>query len=121
MAKGVRVALIGCGDMGRQHLEVLQRLEGFEVAALCDVSAEALQRVGEQYRVAAWYQDYEQLLEEVRPDISAVVTQTRGHVGPVVAALRRGISVLCEKPIAIDLAEADQMVAAAAASGAKLA
>lgn len=121
MERKIGVALIGCGGMGRQHLEALGRLGDFRVLALCDVSAEALRQVGEQYQVAARYQDYEQLLAEVKPDIAAVVTQTRGHLGPTLAALRQGVSVLCEKPIAIDLAEADQMVAAAAASGAKLA
>lgn len=121
MADKIRVAVVGCGGMGRHHVEVVQRLDGFAVAALCDVSAEALARMGDQYQVEARYQDCEVMLEEVKPDITAVVTQTRGHVGPAVAALRRGVSVLCEKPIAIDLAEADQMVEAARASGAKLA
>ena len=50
-----------------------------------------------------------------------VATQRRGHHGPTVVALERGISVLCEKPIAIDLQEADEMVQAAERSGAKLA
>ncbi len=121
MGDKIRVAVIGCGGMGRHHIEVLQRTEGFAVAALCDVSAEALTRMGDQYQVAPRYQDCEKMLDEVKPDLAAVVTQTRGHVGPAVAALRRGVSVLCEKPIAIDLAEADLMVEAAATSGAKLA
>jgi predicted dehydrogenase len=121
MGDKIKVAVIGCGGMGRHHVETVQGLEGFEVAALCDVSGEALAKIGDQYQVAARYQDCEQMLDEVRPQIAAVATQTRGHLGPAVAALRRGISVLCEKPIAIDLAEADHMVEAARASGAKLA
>jgi predicted dehydrogenase len=85
------------------------------------VSAEALARAGDQYQVGARYTEFERMYEEVRPQIAAVATQTRGHAAPAVAALKRGISVLCEKPIAIDLAEADQMVEAARASGARLA
>ena len=121
MADRISVAVIGCGGMGRHHVEVVQGMEGFEVAALCDVSTEALAKMGDQYQIPARYQDCERMFAEVKPDIAAVVTQTRGHVGPVVAALERGVSVLCEKPIAIDLAEADRMVEAARASGAKLA
>lgn len=121
MADKVRVAVIGCGGMGRHHVEVVQGMQGFEVTALCDVSAEALAKIGDQYQISARYQDCARLFAEVKPDIAAVATQTRGHVGPVVAALEGGISVLCEKPIAIDPAEADRMVEAARASGAKLA
>jgi predicted dehydrogenase len=61
------------------------------------------------------------MYDALRPDIVVVATQTRGHHGPAVAALRRGIAVLCEKPIAIDLAEADEMVTASQDSGAKFA
>lgn len=112
---------MGCGGMGRHHLEALKKLEGFEVVALCDVSSEALARSGDAFGIAARYTDMEKMYDEVKPDIVTVATQTRGHHAPTVAALRRGISVMCEKPIAIDLAEADEMVAAAKASGAKLA
>ncbi|MBI2502298.1 MAG: Gfo/Idh/MocA family oxidoreductase [Candidatus Latescibacteria bacterium] len=121
MGDKIRVAVIGCGGMGRHHVEVVQGMDGFEVAALCDVSAEALEKIGDQHQIPARYEDCEKMFDEVSPDIAAVATQTRGHCGPVVAALRRGISVLCEKPIAIDLAEADQMVEAGRASGARLA
>ena len=69
----------------------------------------------------AHYTDCRTMCDQVAPDIAVVATQTRGHRAPTVDALERGISVLCEKPIAIDLAEADAMVAAGQASGAKLA
>lgn len=121
MAEKITVAVVGCGGMGRHHLEVVKNLEGFEIAGVCDVFPEALARAKDQYGVAALYQDFEKLYDEVRPELVTVATQTRGHCAPAVAALRRGISVLCEKPIAIDLVEADQMVEAARAGGAKLA
>jgi predicted dehydrogenase len=117
----VRVALVGCGGMGRHHLETIRRLDGFQIAGLCDVMPETLKKVGEQYDVRAAFTDYEALYDDVRPDFVVVATQTRGHYAPTMAALRRGISVLCEKPIAIDLCEADAMVNAARESGAKLA
>lgn len=116
-----RVAVVGCGGMGRHHLQVLAELEGFDTVALCDVSTEALQRSGQEYGIDGQYTDIEAMLDKAQPDIVVVGTQTRHHHGPTVAALRRGVSVLCEKPISIDLVEADEMVEAARASGAKLA
>jgi predicted dehydrogenase len=121
MDKTYRVGLVGCGGMGRHHLSVLKSLPEFEIAAICDIFPDALNRSGEEYGVVARYTDFERMYDEEDLDLVTVATQTRGHHAPTVAALRRGISVLCEKPIAIDLVEADEMVAAAEASGAKFA
>ena len=121
MANTYRTVLVGCGGMGRQHLNILRELPEFEVVGVCDVFAEALEQTGKTYGVSSRFSDFERMYEEMRPDLVVVATQTRGHRAPAVAALQRGISVLCEKPIAIDPAEADEMVAAACASGARLA
>lgn len=121
MANSCRAVLVGCGGMGRQHLKIIQKMPDFEIAGICDVFDEALAEAGDTFGVSGRYSDFERMYDETRPDLVVVATQTRGHRDPAVAALRRGISVLCEKPIAIDPAEADEMVAAAAASGAKLA
>ena len=116
-----RVVLVGCGGMGRHHLRTLDRMQDFEVVGLCDVAEESIDLAREVCGEVAGFSDYVEMYEQLKPDVVTVATQTRGHHGPAVAALERGISVLCEKPIAIDLAEADEMVAAADKSGAKLA
>lgn len=121
LSKTYRVGLVGCGGMGRSHLRTIKQIPGFEISAICDINPESLKKTGEEYKIQTRYQDSEKMYDEIHPDIVVVATQTRGHVAPTVAALSRGISVLCEKPIAIDLVEADEIVAAAAKSGAKLA
>ena len=120
MAASVRVGLVGCGGMGRHHLNVLRALPDFEIVGLCDVSEDARARAGEEYGVGGLYDDPGAMCDAERPDIVTVATQTRHHHDPTVAALQRGVSVICEKPIALDLREADSMVEAAEASGAKL-
>ena len=119
MSKTYRAGLVGCGGMGRHHLRVLNELPEFELVALCDIFPDAVNKSGDEYGVEARYLDFNQMYDEANLDLVTVATQTRGHHGPAVAALQRGISVLCEKPIAIDLVEADDMVAAAERSGAK--
>lgn len=121
MAREIKIALVGCGRMGRYHLEVLQSLPEFVVVALCDIAPQALLHAGNQYGIVERYIDCEEMYDKARPDVVTVATQTRGHCEPTVAALRRGIAVLCEKPMAIDLVEADQMVEAANVTGTKLA
>ena len=121
MTKTYRVGLVGCGGMGRHHLRILKDLPEFEIVALCDISQEVVDQVGDEYAVEKRYTDFDQMYQHSNLDLVTVATQTRGHYAPTVAALEQGISVLCEKPIAIDLTEADQMVTAAKKSGAKLA
>ncbi|MEO2002577.1 MAG: Gfo/Idh/MocA family oxidoreductase, partial [Candidatus Poribacteria bacterium] len=121
MAEAItRVALVGCGGMGRHHLNVLRELADFEIVGLCDVSVEAREKSGAEFGVTGLYADPGEMCDAESPDLVTVATQTRHHHDPTVAALRRGVSVICEKPIALDLREADNMVEAAAASGAKL-
>ena len=116
-----RIGLVGCGGMGRSHLKTLAGMEDFEVVGLCDISRESIGLAREICGETAGFDDYGQMYDELKPDAVTVATQTRGHHGPTVAALERGISVLCEKPISIDLQEADEMVASGEKSGAKLA
>ena len=116
----MRVGVVGCGGMGRHHLGVLNRLPNFEIAAVCDISPKAAQNAAESFQ-AKPYADAGDMCDSESLDLVSVATQTRGHLEPSLAALTRGVSVLCEKPIAIDLAEADAMVEAAEKSGAKLA
>jgi len=121
MTKTYRVGLVGCGGMGRHHLRILNGLPELEIVALCDIFQEAVDRVGAEYAVETRYTDFDQMYQHANLDLVTVATQTRDHHAPTVAALQQGISVICEKPIAIDLVEADQMVTASKASGAKLA
>jgi predicted dehydrogenase len=116
-----RVGLVGCGGMGRHHLSNLRQLPEFEISAICDISLDSLAKIGNEYNVEARYQDFNEMYDKVKLDFVVVATQTRGHLAPTVSALSRGISVICEKPIAIDLVEADEMVSASEKSGAKLA
>ena len=116
-----RVGLVGCGGMGRHHLSNLRQLPEFEISAICDISPDSLAKTGNEYNVEARYQDFNDMYDRVKLDFVVVATQTRGHLAPTVSALSRGISVICEKPIAIDLVEADEMVSASEKSGAKLA
>jgi len=121
MSDKYRVAVVGCGGMGRHHLATIKSLPEFEISAICDISANALEKVGNEYGVSGRYLDFNEMYNKEKLDFIVVATQTRGHVAPTTSALLKGISVLCEKPIAIDPIEADEMVSASEKTGAKLA
>ena len=114
----LRVGVIGLGAMGKGHLEAYGRIpEAVEVAALCDLKEEALAAEGERFPGARTAGDYRELLEPGDLDLVSVITMPQTHCEIAVAALETGAHVLCEKPLAMNVAEADRMLAAAEGAG----
>lgn len=117
-----RAGLIGCGGVSRSHSKGLRAAKNVELVALADVYAPNLQTAGEAYGIDRRYLDYREMLARERLDLVAVCTQAPQHAPIVIAAAEYGVrGVLCEKPIALTLEEADAMLAACARSGTRLA
>lgn len=117
-----KAAIIGVGRMSRGHGRAYQEL-GIPIVAVADISQEALDRACEDYGLAKEkaYLDYTQMLDEAQPDLVSVVTAEGVHAPIVVAAAGRGVrGIVCEKPMAMNLAEAQQMLDACRASGTRL-
>jgi len=112
----LRVAVVGLGMMGRNHLRVWEAAEDVEVVAVADPDPAALARVtaGRQLRT---YEDPERMFAEEKLDLVSVVAPTSLHLPVTLAALRAGANVLVEKPIAATREEAVAMIAAAEEAG----
>lgn len=89
--------------MGRWYAECLAQYEASELVAVCDLDLRRAQELAEAWRVPAVYEDYEAMLDGERLDAVVVATPDRHHTGPALAALARGLHVLCEKPLATTL------------------
>jgi predicted dehydrogenase len=116
VASLLRVAVIGCGFQGRVHLDALRTIPGVEVVAVCDVDTERRGAVADEFGVVGRYADYGDLLDEHELDLVTVCTMPNTHREVTLAALAGGSHVLCEKPFALDLAEARELVEAARAA-----
>ncbi|HEY7132115.1 MAG TPA: Gfo/Idh/MocA family oxidoreductase [Candidatus Limnocylindrales bacterium] len=108
----IRVGVAGLGAVAQAvHLPLLARLpERFEIAALADLSPSLREAMGERHRVrpTARVATVSELLET--SDLDAVILLTSGsHGADALAALDRGLPVLCEKPLAFTVAEADRL------------
>ncbi len=116
----LRVGVIGCGAIAQiMHLPYLRQLsDRYEIAALCDLSPELVESLGDYYHVSRRYTDYRDLLADDPSAVDAVLILTAGSHAPLaLAALRAGKHVLVEKPMCFTLREADEMIAATEASG----
>ncbi len=117
--KTYRVAIIGLGSMGGHHAQAVQAEHNCQLVAGADIQAENKTAWGKRFSIKAIYQNYVQMLDEQQPDLVIVSTQAPVHHDPTLAAAERGIHVFCEKPIALNLAQADRMVATCAANKVK--
>jgi predicted dehydrogenase len=113
----IRVAIIGTGGMANTHAMTLKKEPDVRIAACCDVVRKTAETFAAKHEVPAVYTDYRELLAKESLDAVSVVTSDAAHCEVSVAAFRKGLHVLCEKPIATSSAEAGRMLRAARASG----
>ncbi|MCL4544384.1 MAG: Gfo/Idh/MocA family oxidoreductase [Chloroflexi bacterium] len=112
-----RAAIIGCGRIAHAHVRGYRAQADVEVVACTDVSPEAVQAFGQEFGIPGCYLALEEMLEREKPDVVSVCTHHPLHA-PIVLAVApyRPRAILCEKPIALTLPDADAMIAACAAS-----
>ncbi|MGK9148224.1 Gfo/Idh/MocA family oxidoreductase [Plantibacter flavus] len=115
-----RTAVIGCGDISVVHLDAIRTVSGAELVAVCDVDPTRAASAAAANGVPA-FGDLVELLDTVHPDVVHICTPHHTHADLAITALERGVSVVLEKPVAHTRADGERVIAAAAASGAKIA
>jgi predicted dehydrogenase len=108
----VKAAIAGAGFVARVHAGALREL-GVDLVAVCGRTLEGAEAFG----AGAAYDDLAALLEAERPDVLHVCSPNALHAEQALAALERGIHVVCEKPLAVSSDESARMVEAAASRG----
>jgi predicted dehydrogenase len=113
----LKVAVVGAGHLGRIHAKLLGEVPGVALVGIADPVAAAREKVAADCNTTA-YADHRELLE--RCDAAVIATPTRFHHHVALDFLRQGTPLLIEKPLAADLAEADELVRTARQYGATL-
>ncbi len=119
-----RVGIIACGGIARAHARGWSQTPDVEIAALADSNPQALTEFGEAYDVPPErrYLDYRAMLDREQPDIVSVCSWHGQHAEmTIAAAARKPRVILCEKPMATSLGEADAMITACERNGVRLA
>jgi predicted dehydrogenase len=94
----VKAALIGAGQIARQHLTCLKTLPGVELAAVCDLSPATAEAAAERYGIQTWFTDHRAMLEKVQPDVVHVTTPPTSHFRLAMDSFDAGAHVIAEKP-----------------------
>lgn len=113
----VRVGIIGCGSISLVHTAAYQKLEDVELTACADINFERAKAYAQEHGFARAYPGAEEMMAAEQLDAVSVCTWNNGHMPCSIAALRAGANVLCEKPLAMNTAQAQQMIDVARETG----
>src|ERR1700733_12785253 len=111
----LRVAVIGAGNMGRNHVRTYHNLRGSELLAVADPSPNAA-KLAKEYGVK-FYADYKEMLEAEKPQAVSIAVPTPLHHSIASEVMSRGVHCLVEKPIASTPEEGDELIAIASKNG----
>jgi len=117
----VRWGLIGCGDIARKRVAPALRDSPLcDLIAVSRAQAELAESFANEFGARRWYSDWRELLLDHEIDAVYVATPVHLHAEQTIAAAEAGKHVLCEKPMALNVAECDRMIAACRSSNVRL-
>lgn len=117
MAKKLKIGIIGVGGISTQHIKGYLTDPDVELYAFCDINEERLKAKGEKYGVTRLFTKKEDMLALPEIDAVSVCTWNSEHAPCTIAALKAGKHVLCEKPMATNEKDAQEMLEVARQSG----
>ncbi len=112
----MKYALIGCGRISPNHLAAAQANK-LEIVGLCDIDAAMLEDKMFKFKLdalkVAQYDDYQLMLDEQKPELVSICTESGKHAAIALDCIRRGINIIVEKPLALSIEDADAIIRAA--------
>lgn len=114
-----RVAVAGAGNIAKRHVQAVQKTAGFELAAVADINAERASSLVEGTG-RPFYTDYKEMIAEEKPDVAIITLPHFLHKEALIYAAEQGCHCLLEKPMALNVAECDEMIDAVNRNGVKV-
>ena len=109
----IKLAIAGTGSMANQHADNFGNIRGVKIVACCDIVKKKAQDFAKTHGIANYYTDFDQMLKAESLDAVSIVVSDKFHAPLATAAIKKGLHVFCEKPLATTVADAKKMVKAA--------
>ncbi|MDL2288492.1 Gfo/Idh/MocA family oxidoreductase [Oscillospiraceae bacterium OttesenSCG-928-F05] len=110
MASKVKIGIVGTGTISNEHIAAYKKNPDVELYAFCDVNADRLNQMGKTYGVSRLFTDLDAMLALPELDAVSICVWNSEHAPCAIKALKAGKHVLCEKPMARTVAEAEEML-----------
>ena len=117
----IRWGLIGCGDIARKRVApALCEISNSELVSVSRARFDQAEQFAKEFGARRWYADWKELIADEEVDAVYVATPVHLHAAQAIAAAQGGKHVLCEKPLAMTVAECDEMIAACVENNVRL-
>lgn len=113
----IRLGIIGTGSMANNHALAFKAMRGVKITACCDIDKKKARHFAKQHGIADCYFDFAQMLNEAQLDAVCIVVNDKLHAPIAIGALKKGLHVFCEKPLASTVTDARRMTQAAKKAG----
>lgn len=117
----LKFALVGCGRIAKRHSELLglNQIENATLVAVCDIIEEKAKALGEQFNIP-YYTDMDEMMQKENIDVVSVLSESGYHAKHVINLAKYGKHIVVEKPMALTLDDADEMIRICDANNARL-
>lgn len=117
----LKFALVGCGRIAKRHSELLglNQIKNASLVAVCDVDEEKAKKIGKQFNIP-YYTDMDEMMSKEPIDVVSVLTESGNHAKHVITLAKYGKHIVVEKPMALTIDDADDMIMACQRNGCKL-
>lgn len=114
----LKIALVGCGRIAKRHSELLgyNQIKGASLAAVCDIDIEKAKKIGKQFQVP-YYTDMDEMMTKENIDVVAILTESGNHAQHTIRLAKYGKHIIVEKPMALTIDDADDMILACQNNG----
>lgn len=112
MKNKLKCAVIGVGNMGKNHARIYSELEDVSLVAVVDVNTKIGKNIANEYKTV-YYSNYKEMILKENPDIVSIVVPTLFHYNIAEGCLENGINVILEKPITMNVSDGKKLLALA--------
>lgn len=113
----MRVCVIGCGLVSEKHIPYLRKMEGVNIVGICDLDEVKVNECATRFGIRNVFSDVSKMLADANPEAVHILTPPHTHKDLAIQSMQAGAHVLVEKPMALNLEEAEEMTSAARKHG----